>query len=35
MKELKEAILGGWLILNVVRDIVRMSRDCQIYMEAR
>lgn len=34
MKELKEAILGGWLILNVVRDMVRMTRECQIPAEA-
>ncbi len=26
MKQPREAILGGWLILNVVRDIIRMSR---------
>jgi hypothetical protein len=33
MKELQEAILGGWFILNVVRHIVRMTRECQIPVE--
>ena len=34
MKELKEAIWGGWLILNVVGNIVGLARECQIPAEA-
>ena len=33
MKELQEAILGGSLILNVVKDIVGITRGSQICAE--